>query len=358
MNERTETPHILIVDDQEVTRHFLRTRLEAESYEISEAAKGFDVLDMVRQSRPDLILLDIAMPGIDGFDVCKRLKADPDTRPIPVIFLTGKTKPDDVNKGFELGGLDYVTKPFNITELLARVNTHLTLYKMQKESEQNARLQTLGLVTRSIAHEVRNMMQVINGYVDEVLHEGKLDQKYREKLEIAKKSGEELTEFMKKFLALAQGNVDFQEFEFHEAIDTALEIVSSRLKHKQTQIERRFTPDGTNIEGERALIQYAIVNLIYNSLDAIARAMRPGKLTVYTEVNERTLTFSIQDNGIGIAPPQIPKLFDIGYTTKTTGMGFGLAFCQYCIEKVHGGTIRVESQRGDGTKVTIEIPKK
>ena len=125
--------HILIVDDTQQNIQVLGTMLRAEDYQISVAMNGLQALERVEHIAPDLILLDVMMPELDGIETCKRLKANDKTKDIPVIFLTPLTDIDDRMRGFDVGGADYVTKPFEGPELLRRVETHLTLYKTMQE---------------------------------------------------------------------------------------------------------------------------------------------------------------------------------------------------------------------------------
>ena len=124
---------ILVIDDEEAVRSAVKRRLEREGYEVILAADGAQALEIVAREIPDLILLDIIMPGIDGLEVCRRLKADPATTGIPVIFLTAHAKSEKVLTGFEVGAVDYVTKPFYTPELLARVHVHVALLRAQHE---------------------------------------------------------------------------------------------------------------------------------------------------------------------------------------------------------------------------------
>ncbi len=135
MNLENKGSRILIVDDTVKNIQVLGTVLKEEGYQINVAQNGQQALDVVGKVHPDLILLDVMMPVMDGFEACKQLKENPETEEIPIIFLTAKVETDDVVKGFELGAVDYVTKPFNTIELLTRVNTHLTVYHLQQELE-------------------------------------------------------------------------------------------------------------------------------------------------------------------------------------------------------------------------------
>ncbi|MBN2449430.1 MAG: response regulator [Lentisphaeria bacterium] len=128
---RDRRPYVLVVDDTPSIVHLISRVLTRCGFEVEGASSGAEALARIQDRRPDLILLDVVMPGLSGFDVCARLKESRWTAPIPVIFLTGKTETEDVVKGFQVGGVDYVTKPFQTEELVARVNTHVQLYHLR-----------------------------------------------------------------------------------------------------------------------------------------------------------------------------------------------------------------------------------
>ena len=157
---------ILIVDDTLQNIQVLGTVLREENYQINVAQNGLQALDVVGKVSPDLILLDVMMPELDGFETCKRLKADAETRDIPVIFLTAKVETEDIVHGFELGAVDYVTKPFNATELLARVHTHLEIQRLRRELEQyNEQLEQK---VQERTAEVRAAHQILERQVKEL----------------------------------------------------------------------------------------------------------------------------------------------------------------------------------------------
>lgn len=134
MTKPTQTQRpVLIVEDNPKNVQVLGTILMEGGYQVAVAGSGPAALELVPKTKPDLILLDIMMPEMDGFEVCRRLKADPATHEIPVIFLTAKTETDDIVKGFDLGAADFITKPFRAKELLARVNTHISLLRLQQD---------------------------------------------------------------------------------------------------------------------------------------------------------------------------------------------------------------------------------
>lgn len=173
----TEDLRILVVDDTLRNIQILDAILEKEGYRINVATNGPQALEIVKRARPHLILLDVMMPEMDGFEVCRRLKADETSRDIPVIFLTARTETEDLVEGFEVGAVDYVTKPFNSTELLVRVRTHLSLYLLQRalrnSLDENARMKREH--EAFLRHELNNRITTILGYShllkEQVTHE-------------------------------------------------------------------------------------------------------------------------------------------------------------------------------------------
>jgi DNA-binding response OmpR family regulator len=159
MADEKKNDRILIVDDTPRNIQVLGTILKEQGYQINVAQNGLQALDVVAKVPPDIILLDVMMPELDGFETCKRLKADPSTDHIPVIFLTAKVETEDIINGFELGAIDYVTKPFNPTELLARVDTHLMLYKLKRNLEElvEARTEELREAHRKLQTQVKEL---------------------------------------------------------------------------------------------------------------------------------------------------------------------------------------------------------
>src|SRR5512134_820097 len=158
------TSRILLIDDTPTTIEAIAATLRQEDYKVSVATSGEQGLDVLARFRPDLILLDVMMPGMDGFETCARIKAAPEWAEIPVVFLTARGDPDDIVRGFEAGAVDYVSKPFNAHELLARVKTHLTLDQLYRE---NQRL-LLNVLPAPIAEKLKKQTGIIADRYDDV----------------------------------------------------------------------------------------------------------------------------------------------------------------------------------------------
>lgn len=220
MTKEKTGDRILIVDDTLQNIQVLGTILREQQYQINVAQNGLQALELVAKVIPDLILLDIMMPELDGFATCERLKEDEKTRDIPVIFLTAKAEVDDIVRGFELGAVDYVTKPFNPTELLARVRTHLTMQRLRRE------------------------LKVYNEQLEEIVAERttELQRAHRElQVKVRELDGRDRL-----------GNAQMMLKSVDQAYETIMEVVRDVLRVEQVRIYRP-TADGVHLSLKAAL---------------------------------------------------------------------------------------------------------
>ena len=169
----TAAPTILIVDDQPINVQLLKRKLEREGLRVVPAYSGIEALDLIAKSKPDLILLDVMMPDMDGIEVCRRLQASADTRSIPVIFVTARTSKEGKIEGLSVDAVDYITKPIDLDETLARVQTQLRflsvnreMIDLQRRLVDARRAATIGAVTQGIAHNLNNLLGVVIGHLD------------------------------------------------------------------------------------------------------------------------------------------------------------------------------------------------
>jgi CheY-like chemotaxis protein len=166
-------PSILVVDDQPINVQLLKRKLEREGIRVSAAYNGLEALDLVKKEKPDLILLDVMMPDMNGFEVCHKLKQAVSTRSIPVIFITARTTKESKLEGLSVGAVDYITKPIDLDETLARVQTQLRFVSMNRELlllqrrlAEARRSASIGAITQGISHNLNNLLGVVIGYVD------------------------------------------------------------------------------------------------------------------------------------------------------------------------------------------------
>ena len=168
-----DAPKLLVVDDQPINVQLLKRKLEREGIHVLEAYSGLEAIDVTLREKPDLILLDVMMPDMNGIEVCQRLQANEDTRTIPVIFITARTSKEGKLEGLGAGAVDYITKPIDLDETLARVQTHLRfvsinreLADLQSRLAESRRIATIGAVTQGIAHNLNNLLGIVIGYLD------------------------------------------------------------------------------------------------------------------------------------------------------------------------------------------------
>src|SRR6478752_9266340 len=196
------TPKILVVDDQPINVQLLKRKLEREGMAVATAYSGQEALNLVASDKPDLILLDVMMPEMDGIEVCQRLQADSDTKTIPVIFITARTSKEGKIEGLGVGAVDYITKPIDLDETLARVQTQLRfvqinreLLDLQRRLGDARRAATIGAVTQGIAHNLNNLLGVVIGYLD-------LVKAYYDKPEQVKKNAQHVEEAVNRIVVI------------------------------------------------------------------------------------------------------------------------------------------------------------
>src|SRR5215213_4205299 len=195
-------PSILVVDDQPINVQLLKRKLEREGIRITAAYTGLEALDFVKQEKPDLILLDVMMPDMDGIEVCQRLQANEETRGIPVIFITARTAKESKLEGLGVGAVDYITKPIDLDETLARVQTQLRfvavnrqVIDLQRRLEEARKAATIGAVTQGIAHNLNNLLGVVIGYLD-------LVKAYHDKPEQVRKNAQHVEDAVQRIVSI------------------------------------------------------------------------------------------------------------------------------------------------------------
>jgi two-component system sensor histidine kinase/response regulator len=195
-------PKILVVDDQPINVQLLKRKLEREGMQVMTAYSGQEALDAVQQEKPELILLDVMMPDMDGIEVCQRLQASEDTRSIPIIFVTARSSKEGKIEGLGVGAVDYITKPIDLDETLARVQTQLRfaainreIIDLQRRLTEARRAATIGAVTQGIAHNLNNLLGVVIGYLD-------LIKAYHDKPELVKKNVQNVEEAVSRIVSI------------------------------------------------------------------------------------------------------------------------------------------------------------
>jgi signal transduction histidine kinase len=365
----TSHAHIMVVDDVAENLQVLGNILHKEGFNISFAQDGRQALEIISEVLPDLVLLDISMPEMDGFEVCDILKKNDITKSIPVIFLTARTETESMVHGFNLGAVDYITKPFNPQELLARVKAHLEI-KFSRDiiHQQNEKLKEMNTTKDKffsiIAHDLRNPFTVLLSSCELLLLF--LEKNDIEKVKLnairmlnSSKRGFLLLQNLLEWAQSQLGNTKFTPVNLmlKNLVSETSQFIENYANNKEIKIQNEV-PDALQITADIALLQFVIRNLLTN---AIKFTSKGGIVTIKASTNEYLTEISIFDTGIGMAKETQDKLFRIDTkvssngTNGETGTGLGLILCKEFVEK-HGGNIFVESELGKGSVFKFTIP--
>lgn len=370
LENSTEGASVLIVDDIPKNLQLLAKLLDEEGYNIAAVNKGTQVILSAKKFRPDLILLDVMMPDKNGFEVCRELKKEPDLKSIPVVFLTGKAEQKDIVEGLRIGGADYVTKPFNSEELLARVETHVLLKRSKdKILEQNEHLLSLNKtkdkIYSVIGHDLRGPINAITGFSELLLlhfENHSEDDSVIKKLRIIRQSTLNVSRLLNNLLSWARtqtGDLSLliKEFSVEEVVQKTIDLLSLAATGKG--IEIYFDPAPfPEVRGDEQMIATIVRNFLSN---AIKFCNAGDRIELILQQDSGSWSISVKDEGAGMPEEIQKKLFNADVHPSTTGTahekgtGLGLMLCKKLAE-MHGGSILVESRPGEGSVFTLRVP--
>jgi CheY-like chemotaxis protein len=360
-----QTPLILIVDDEPQNQKVLGSTLKKGGYSLILADNGTQALDLLKNKKPHLILLDIMMPGMDGFEVCKKIKQDATTKDIPVIFMTAHSETEKVIKGFQLGAIDYVTKPFKSEELVSRVKTHLKLKATEEQLRQKVKeLETANRAKSeflaNMSHEIRTPMNGIIGFTQLAMKTKLTTQQlnYITEIESSAKALLGIINDILDFSKIEAGKLSMERINFSlgEVLDNLFNTLGLRIKEKGLEL---FLNINTNVPrilvGDPLRLREILIKLTTNALKFTKR----GKIVISVELIKLEtslvkLRFSVKDTGIGISSEIMATLFDAftqadsSITRKFGGTGLGLAICKSLVNLMDGD-IWIESELGKGS---------
>ena len=368
INKMKKNPTVLIVDDNQGNLSVLGSIVAENGHIPGFATSGIEAFAYIKEKLPDLILLDIMMPGMDGFEVCRRLKQDATLAEIPIIFLTAKTEKDDIIAGLELGAVDYVTKPFNQKELITRVNTHLELQAAKKELREALAAKEEALATKDklfsiIGHDLSDIFYGLQGFTQLLMdEETQPDVNAREdNLQILKQAVTDGYDLLTNLLNWSRSQTGRMQ-----ANPTTLVLQDSIYHNVELQ---RDKADCKNIDILAVVDDNILVFADVNMLDTILRNLisnaikftqASGTVRVTAEqIEDNLVEISVADTGIGIKPENIDKLFRVNIahnygTAGEKGNGLGLVLCKELVEQC-GGTIGVESEVEKGSRFYVRL---
>ena len=360
--ERTST--LLLVDDVPTNLKVLFGYLKSCNFKVRIARDGEDALNQVALAKPDLILLDVMMPKMDGFETCRRLKANEETKDIPVIFMTALTETVDKVKGFDAGAVDYVTKPIQQEEVLARINSHLMLRQLQKTlEEKNGELQQqnqeLESFAHTVAHDLKNPINAIINYTEMLREDFDLEGEVQELLEKVEQAGHKMTDIISSLLLLASSRkqaVDMQVIHMQDVVQQ----VQQRLAHMCDEFDATVSLPNSwqSAVGYAPWIEEVWTNYFSN---ALKYGGRPPHVELGSDVlDDGFIKFWVKDNGDGLDKEEQSHLF-VPFTrisqVRVEGHGLGLSIVQRIVERC-GGEVGVESQKGSGSIFYFTLPAK
>ena len=362
---------ILIVDDVVSNVLLLKILLTNEKFRVCTASNGNMCIEMARSEHPDLILLDVMMPELNGFDTAVILKKDPETHEIPIIFLTALNNPSDLVKGFQVGANDFLTKPFNKEELIMRVMHQIQLVAAKriivKQNEELKRtISNRDKMYSVIAHDLRSPMasirMVLNLAVNVVSREVVGDEIF-ELLDKANRESEETHDLLDNLLKWTKSqtgrlSVVYQDLDLDDIVPGVVDIF--RMIAEMKKIDLKYLPanEKLTVHGDNDMIKTIIRNFLSNAV----KFTPEGKgVEVFYEREGDFARISVRDHGVGIDPERVEAIFRTGETTYGTGgeegSGLGLQLCQDFARK-NGGDARVESTLGEGSTFSFTIPLK
>lgn len=395
---------ILIVDDKKENLELLTEILEAQGYDIAFAQDGLKALEIATLFLPDLILLDVMMPGIDGFETCQRMKLITDLRDIPVIFVTAKTDISDIVEGFKLGAIDYVTKPIRHEEIIVRVATHIKLRRLftirddliaqlrdknlelkevaiakDKKIEETEKMSHLGELVGELTHELGTPLGIINTAVTTVIEKNaelendvkqqKLSKsalnKYllisRESFDISLSNVRYANQLVTSFKEIVVG--EFSEakikFELKHFLEDIFFLMMPKIKRSPHNIEIN-SPSNIILDIQGGALSQVLINLINNALNHAFSDDMKGIIQINVSIKLDTVIIKVSDNGKGIKSDDQAKIFQKYFSTKMGegGSGLGLFITQKLVEQKLHGEIKYESNKPQGACFYIYLPYK
>ncbi|MBF0338495.1 MAG: response regulator [Nitrospirae bacterium] len=361
----TTNDEILVVDDTASNLRLLTDILVGAGYRVRPASDGELALSSVRAVVPALILLDITMPNLDGLEVCRRLKANAATRDIPVIFISALTETRSITQAFEVGGVDYITKPFEPPEVLARVNTHLNQRRLQQKLQEQTRELAaanteLEAFTYAVSHDLRAPLRAIDGYTVAVLEDyaDRLDDEGRELLQSLRQNSQDMYGLINGLLRLSRSTRGALSPERVNLSVMADEIMKSLQRAEpQRRVSCHIAP-GLEVYGDPVLLKTALENLIGNAWKYTAKTPEPH-IEFTAQAQADGLVYSVGDNGAGFDMRYVDNLFKpfrrLHKTEEFSGSGIGLATVQRIVLR-HGGRIWAVAEVDKGATFYFTIP--
>jgi len=367
---KSERLSILAVDDNQMNLLVMRSMFKYQDYKLYYADCGKLAIEMARQLKPDMILLDVVMPDINGFDVCRILKEEEDFKDVPVLFITAADEIEFIIKGFEAGGVDYITKPFRIEEIMLRIKTHfqykltrdqlfettVTLLKLNKVKD---RLFTI--IGHDLHNPIGNIKMVLEFMSKGIIDPNKGDQ-YKKTVNELLRSTDEVFSLLENLTVWTTSETGKlanipENIKLKEAVVSIVNLYQAGLTSKNVELEIDIHPDHV-VFADNSMVKTVIRNLFSNALKF---APEESTITFKSWIEGQKVFVCVEDKGKGMTQSEIDQVLDanIYYSGEGkqshNGSGLGLKLCKEFISKSQG-EIWIESNPGEGTQILFTLP--
>jgi two-component system sensor histidine kinase/response regulator len=367
---------VLVVDDNPNNLSVLVSLLREFGYKTLVAVDGESAIAQIAYAKPDIILLDVMMPGIDGFETCQRLKANPDSAEIPIIFMTALSDTIDKVKGFNLGAVDYITKPFDHEEVMVRLKTHLTIQNLnqslKEEVEERKRAEkALWVFLHAVSHDLRNpvtgMSMVLENILEDTheriaMNRGILDRMAQSNRRLLNLINSLLESHANDIQGLP---IECQPIKLSEIVQGAIYDLEPILQKNDVILINQIDTDLPDVNVDPLQVGRVFQNLIANAVNHNAPGLQL-KVTARRQVMEDSarepstmLICTVEDNGTGVPPEQRANMFELyaqGLSKRRSlGLGLGLYICKQIID-AHGGNIGIDSELNAGSRFWFTLP--
>lgn len=353
-------PYILVVDDTPEHIQTAGTILKTHGYHVRVATSGRKALEMVEQEPPAIILLDILMKDMDGFSVCETIRSSPANQNIAIIFVTADHDRFKLQKGFELGGQDYILKPYHSSELIARINTQMKMYHQSRELKKA--YAELGQFCHNVSHDLKAPMSFIASLAREIQRE--LRSGSPDKLEVENMLEHlsercagtiQMIEHLLRFAELSEDSMKFEKINLADFISSITEELIAL--HPERQIQYSLPANLPEISGDRKLLTHLFQNLVNNAIKFTAE-QAVARLCFRVQEDDFFYHISLKDNGVGFDLEDTERLFRVfeRLPSKYEGTGVGLAMVK-SIVTMHGGRVAITGEKNAGATVTVSLPK-
>jgi DNA-binding response OmpR family regulator/anti-sigma regulatory factor (Ser/Thr protein kinase) len=367
-------PRVLAVDDQRDALRLLQIRLQNAGFDCLTAGDGANALELLGKEPVDIIILDVMMPQMDGYEVCRRLKSDERTKDIPVIFLTAKFEMEDKVRGLEVGGHDYLSKPVEQPELLARTKSALRVKQLQDQLKERISLQqtisqlqqgmlsehwqkTLGQLAASLAHEINNPLAAALGSAQLLAMDESLDKNVLDRLMIIDRSLQRAGQKLRSLLLIAQNTRHAQTISVGQMVDDLATIVNFQVVVNKVAMHTDLD-DSCMWQGIASELARAVLYVINNAIEAVGAGVQSPTITLKVAPGATYNEVRIIDNGPGIPVDLRNRVFEPFFTTKAQPhVGVGLFLANKMIQNA-GGRIELHTPAsGQGAEVVIFLPR-